>query len=370
MKRAVSFSPGAAGFTLIEVLLALLLSTALLAGLWAALEISMRMFESGRTRVEEAQLARALLHQLDADLRQTLMRTKQPAASEVLAPIAPTSTSQETSSDHSSTPSSIAGILPLSRGMGPIPALPADALGGKGRFESPRRKPGLSGTPHTLRLDVYRTLPGGSAAGRHRDVTSVDALELRTVFYLLARAQEAERPAIGEPSYAGDALVRYETYWLDAPGDQLGSSVASRQLSPQDQLFEEFLTLEDRYEAATRDTFGAALNENPAEEFAMSPEVVRLEFRYFDGVEWLSSWDSEAAGRLPSAVEIVLSLQPMATSRSVAKAADTLSETESFQPQHLPTVRLVVQLPNGTGAPDSDPVLDETEPVVGSGGAP
>jgi hypothetical protein len=40
------------------------------------------------------------------------------------------------------------------------------------------------------------------------------------------------------------------------------------------------------------------------------PEVTRLQFHYFDGASWLGYWDSEQAGRLPVAIEIVFDLQP------------------------------------------------------------
>jgi len=39
------------------------------------------------------------------------------------------------------------------------------------------------------------------------------------------------------------------------------------------------------------------------------PEAVAMEFSYFDGTEWLESWDSESDGGLPKAIEITLTLQ-------------------------------------------------------------
>ena len=57
-----------AGFTLLEVLLTAILSATLLAGLWSLFGTYLRLFESGQTRVERAQLARALTAQLSDDL--------------------------------------------------------------------------------------------------------------------------------------------------------------------------------------------------------------------------------------------------------------------------------------------------------------
>ncbi|MEM9702461.1 MAG: hypothetical protein AAF907_08460 [Planctomycetota bacterium] len=40
----------------------------------------------------------------------------------------------------------------------------------------------------------------------------------------------------------------------------------------------------------------------------IAPEVTNLRFRYFDGVEWTDSWDSEASGALPRAIEALIEL--------------------------------------------------------------
>lgn len=42
----------------------------------------------------------------------------------------------------------------------------------------------------------------------------------------------------------------------------------------------------------------------------LAPEVSLLNFRYFDGMAWLESWDSDASGRVPRAVEIMIAFQP------------------------------------------------------------
>ena len=42
-----------------------------------------------------------------------------------------------------------------------------------------------------------------------------------------------------------------------------------------------------------------------------APEVVIIEFAYFNGTEWLPSWDSAEAGRLPVAVEVAVEVRPI-----------------------------------------------------------
>ena len=38
-------------------------------------------------------------------------------------------------------------------------------------------------------------------------------------------------------------------------------------------------------------------------------EVMALEFRYFDGQQWLSAWDSEELGGLPMAIEVAIAVE-------------------------------------------------------------
>jgi len=45
----------------------------------------------------------------------------------------------------------------------------------------------------------------------------------------------------------------------------------------------------------------------------LAPEVNLLQFRYFDGLAWYTTWDSEQAGRLPRAVEVTLGFAPAAS---------------------------------------------------------
>ncbi len=75
----------------------------------------------------------------------------------------------------------------------------------------------------------------------------------------------------------------------------------------------------------------------------IAPEVVAVEFQYFDGTTWLTSWDSEQMRGLPIAVEILLMVQSRAATRS-GFSLFGLFGTEPAVPE--PEVyRLVVYLP-------------------------
>jgi len=68
-------------------------------------------------------------------------------------------------------------------------------------------------------------------------------------------------------------------------------------------------------------------------------EVAQMQLRYFDGEEWQSEWDSEEMGGFPSAIEIVLVIDP---DRS---AAQTQSATFSSNIDSSQVFRSVVYLP-------------------------
>jgi hypothetical protein len=73
----------------------------------------------------------------------------------------------------------------------------------------------------------------------------------------------------------------------------------------------------------------------------IAAEVTRLEFRYHDGTEWLSEWDSEANGKLPLAVEIAIALDTFGAVED--SAPGTLNDKATSTGQSI--YRLVVFLP-------------------------
>ena len=75
-------------FTLLETMLALSLSALLLAGIYAAIDQSWRASASGREEMERAQLARALIHKIEVDIRSITFVPPPPVAPTEDAPAA------------------------------------------------------------------------------------------------------------------------------------------------------------------------------------------------------------------------------------------------------------------------------------------
>jgi hypothetical protein len=75
----------------------------------------------------------------------------------------------------------------------------------------------------------------------------------------------------------------------------------------------------------------------------IAPEVTAIEFRYYDGAEWVDTWDSAEKEGLPLAVEIAIAIgptQPPASARSAGMFSNR--STEASQPL---VYRLLVHLP-------------------------
>ena len=76
-KIAGARSLGASGFSLFEVVLAVALSAIVMVLIGMAIDICLTEFDSGRAKVEQAQLARAIFSHLEDDLQHVLQYTPQ-----------------------------------------------------------------------------------------------------------------------------------------------------------------------------------------------------------------------------------------------------------------------------------------------------
>ncbi|HVJ67897.1 MAG TPA: prepilin-type N-terminal cleavage/methylation domain-containing protein, partial [Caulifigura sp.] len=68
------------GFTLVEILIALSLSTVLLTSVYASLNLYWRVSTAGQTQVEQSQLTRAIFRQMEIDLGSLVYTPPEPAS--------------------------------------------------------------------------------------------------------------------------------------------------------------------------------------------------------------------------------------------------------------------------------------------------
>lgn len=285
----------ARGFTLLEVLIALLLSGVLMAGLWGLFATYEDLFSRGQAKVEDAQLLRALFEEFAQDLQCAI-------------PDAPTG-------------------LPV---------------GG-----APARRFGLFGTQTALQVDVLRlsgeplALASGDGDQPGDQGRAARLPDLHTVQYLFQPADGPDETTV-ETLHG---LVRRELDWETPggggePGQSGGKRLLGRGASPASSSLDPM------------DVSAADLDPDD-HSLLWVPEVVGLEFRYYDGSGWVSQWNSLTHKSLPVAVEATLTLRraaevrPRPAAPAVADEGGVARATtgdEAAEPE-ASTHRLLVYLP-------------------------
>ena len=438
-QRSTSMGNARSAYTLIELLLAMMLSTVVLAALWSLLNIYTRLFDTAGVETEQAQLARAMLVMIETDLI-NIVPEAQPR--ETSAGTNPDETDAPQDSD-TPTPGDVIGPTPApdttdsaaTANTEKADQLPASTTSGAteatdtGSFSSHLSngtmsddsqhatfaQPSLLGTSETLWLVVHRhgdtSDPLNPQPLVRADTTFQPAAELAIVQYALTYQDAAD--ALGTTSNtpsmpfetddaaessrltetssaeglddwqaiansemetaaaqlglidrelidASRGIERREAFWPVSP---LASSLPSASFDPtlldQSSGNDEGFALRREFKPPSRvadihgrvsDTpstsFGSG--SSPAEEVKfeslLTPEVVRVRFRYHDGNAWRSQWDSRAQGALPRAVEIILAVLPT-DDVAVQRELEHFEESQSSGEGPWPVYRHVVALP-------------------------
>ena len=278
------------GFTLVELLAALGISLLLIAAVSASLDIYVRVTSAGQVAIERQQVTRALLDQMTRDV-----------SSVVFYP-ADASESGEENGETDSEDTETTIVVENSESTDETASL------------------GLLGDSSSLRLNISRPTRGLNYSAPQ----TATSLSART----------------------SDLLV--VTYFLADPGaDGLAGAVANQH----------FAAITDPTERATASRGPAGLARLEGDRMAMdhadveqddaalagasqviAPEIARLQFRYFDGEQWVETWDSVEMDRLPQAIEVTLGF------RDAQAEANAPSGLSSVIPIGQ-TVRHVIQVP-------------------------
>ncbi len=300
--------PGRHGFTLLEVILTLLLTSLVLAALSMAISTQLRAVDRGRRHVEQAQLARALLQRIAGDVRSAVRYD--PLDIKKLVPKLATQSLED---------------MAAQAGFGEMDFSDVeDEDASVAETTAPPPIPGIYGTRYELQVDVSRlpridqfqsslvpTADGGSLLDRTSDVKTI-------AYYCVRPELTAVAQAVGGLMQTG--LVRREL-------DRAVTSFAADQ---------------------------GMLGDMERGLEPIAPEVMAVEFEYFDGQEWLEEWDSDALGGLPVAIRVAIALDPRAPAAQTASAPGPFDAvaTEEFEPV---VYRMLVHLP-------------ASAPMQGSGG--
>jgi prepilin-type N-terminal cleavage/methylation domain-containing protein len=300
-------------FTLLEVLLALALSVILLMAVYGAFDLYLRFATVGHDDMEQSQIARALLRRLSADIRSVVYRPPATRSSSASSGQSNSSGDQrDQSGGGSNQSSSQSGNRSggSSGGSGAGASSNASANSGNSTNENSavdatsgfsQTMTGLVGDSTTLVMHMARaTRSDGQSQTPIVEGSPALSGEEKSVSYFLADTGADGLAGIVADSYkkangtSGDiqGLARLE-------GNRLAIQIAQEQ-SNLDELAESVKLL--------------------------APEVTGLQFRYFDGADWLDTWDSGLSQRLPQAVEILLEV------RRTGGSAKTVSTRRGEEP--------------------------------------
>jgi hypothetical protein len=337
LERARGRRSRRSGLTLLELLLSLALTSLVLVAISMAINLNLRTLDIRRTDVEEAQLAQAILQLIARDLRNVV---QPPPADEKI------DLSGLAMSDALEGVEGLEGL----EGLGGA----EDVLGeGEGMDASantegiadsvvPPAAIGLYGNQYELQLDVSR-LP--RVEEYQQFITTEDALKLADIpsdvktvaYYVLTPGTTSSTGASGISTFNSQLGLGED--------DLLSGGLVRRELDRAVSL----------WAADSGNVNGLDTNAE-----LIAPEVTALEFRFFDGIEWLSEWDSEEAGGLPLAVEIVIAVRSaMDADEQDVSRVGVADYGESYA--GVLVFRLVVPLPM------AKPVSQDTEDLEAVG---
>jgi len=367
------------GFTLFEVVVALALSVLLLAGIYAGMDLYWRFSTTGQEEVERAQIARAVLRQIETDLRSVVYQSPEMIAAATASVAAPSGSAMGLAASGGSSTGAM-GATGTSGGAGgagggSMGGAQSGMSGGGTSAGGGRAPTGGGGSASTAggagggsagggsgggtTGGTSGSLGGGSSAGgtgsasggasaggagSASGIAGVGAAGAGTsgsgVVSGLFGTQDSLRLTAAAPSrkavyvpLGSQVPGMARACDLLTVGYQLGdaSQTMSAQPSGLARLEGDRLQQELARQNGDTQTQMAGLQ-------MLAPEVTGLTFAYFDGYQWRSDWDSQALGGLPMAVEVLLEITtPPRVFRPGNPASSRQPTTQSF--------RLVVSLP-------------------------
>ena len=315
-------TPRKTGFTLLEIIIALLLMSILVGLIGAALTTHLRALDASRTEVAEAQLARALLEKIARDIRNAVVSVRRESLKVDTDGMAGTLFGSQASGVDSSSLAADAGYQLLDADS---VTTQEDTMAGT--------TPGVYGDLEWLQIDTAR-LPRGenfqSKVTRAGTSPLADRLSAsKTVLYYL-----------GEETGTGSRSTKEIDDALGALGYsyERGLPKCGLYRREMDRLATEYMVNE-----------GLETEQEEYDEL-LAPEVEAVEFLYFDPTlestsrtgtgqgDWVETWDTDENGGLPTAIRITIWIRRQSPpSRFFADNVDTSAETVAYS--------LIVPLP-------------------------
>ncbi len=329
-------------FTLLEVLLALGLTVIVMALVGSALTTTLKLVESGRVRTERDQLARAILSKISDDVRSSVryepfdpsgmmkINTSTSSSSSSQSGQSGTSGTGSSSSSGKSSGSGNSGTSSGTSGTsGTGSSQSSNSSGGSSSNASSSTSSsdqssssstpavvsttitGLVGDDSGLQIDLGR-IPRLDEYVAAQSQSSAPVTDVRRVMYYLANSASSivSTSGAGSSATSGTGLIRSEANHATA-----------------------------QYTADTGGDSTSAANGS-----VVAPEVLALEFSYFDGSEWVSAWDTTTYNGLPQLIKISIALaDPAHTKPGDTPSFSSIADAADKDPDNVYSV--VVRLP-------------------------
>lgn len=324
-QRRVSVAALRPAFTLYEVLLALALTGVLVGAVFSSINLYYRLSTAGRAQIERAQLARSIIQRLESDIRSVVYREPESETAEDTGQAADEETSGGAAAGDGSSGSGEDQSTDESTTMSIEVVDPAQTYAGT--------SVGIFGDPDTLMLHVsrpsrntnYTAIGDGAIAGsRLSDLQSV-AWFLAGSGTALGNVVAEQSVAAGNPNTGADSMTSTEGF----PSGTTGTGLARME---GDRLMMEMADAQ------------ADLDSLAQSSRILAPEVESLRFRYFDGLQWYDSWNSEELAALPRAIEVVFTLRAEAAT-TAASGMRTMAVLQSPGYEYRTVIALPMSQP-------------------------
>ncbi len=342
------------GVTLLELILALALSGLVLYAISFAVHLHLRTLDIRRTDVEEARLARSILQMIANDLRGAIPKHDVDFSGlEAMVTAAAADAAAGAIGDTLGV--DVGDLLGDSGGgggggTGGGTEDPADSF----ESEDETLDDGLPGSSNTVDLAAATSLPPEPGLFGNMYQLQVDVSRVPRPDELLAYYNNVQPATFGElRDLPSD--IKTVTYYIQAEGTGTG---VEDDFSSNPQFMPGGLV---RRSLDRQVTQYAAYNGNTTELFEsgelIGPEVVEVQFLYFDGFQLVPEWDSMEMGGLPLAVQVTLVIRP---SRPIAPNSQQFVESQAneINPEGFLVYQLLVHLPLGKFIEVDDELLE------------
>jgi hypothetical protein len=237
------------GFTLLEVLLASALAIILMAALYVALDVQLRLAAAGRDSIDQATLTRAIIMRLENDL------------SSGLGPVAPPIDNSAKNTGRQS-----GGMGTGASGASGTAGASGTSAGGTSSGAGATTDPSMGNDPAVVEAGMSDTIPFQAGV-----IGETDRL---TIYAARVAGFGKDVDESGERPNAADA--RRVTYWMTDKG-----------LARQERPWITSLNLQTSTDPEIEDG-------KEEHDYVIADEVTRIQFEYWDGSTWTDSWDGRA----------------------------------------------------------------------------